>query len=187
MTSKNFKIYLAESNMPMKNKGFTVLELIVTLTIVTILMAVAVPSLSDMLERNRVIGAAEKMKADIEWARTTAIKNNTDIIMTTTIGAADAWCYGFNDTGAACDCSNANACTVDGVTRQYDGTPFGDTTLGPIAGGYTMTLEPRGILAAAAPGAVTFTLNNASATISVTRLGRSSICSTSLSQFPNCP
>jgi len=173
--------------MLMKNKGFTLLELIVTLTIVTILFTVAVPSFSDMLERNRVTGASEKIKADMEWARSTAIRNNTDIIMTTALGAANNWCYGFDDTGAACDCGNANDCTVEGITRQFDGSSFGATSLGPGAGGFTMTFEPRGILAAAAPADMVFTLNNASATVTVTRLGRTSICSNSLSQFPNCP
>jgi len=171
----------------MKNKGFTVLELIVTLTIVTILLTVAVPSFNAMLLDKKLIGAAEKMKADMDWARTTAIKNNTNIIMNTSI-ASPNWCYGFSD-GAACDCTVANNCTVEGITRQYNQALLGGTLPSPTLspnGAFNITFLPRGMLAASVAGVLTMTLNGRTADISVSRLGRGNICSNNLGQFNNC-
>ena len=170
--------------MKIFEKGFTLLELIITLVIVTILVSVGVPSFSNMLSANRVVGAAEKMKADMEWARTTAIKDNKNITMTTITVGGD-WCYGFDDGMAACDCNVNNSCTVGGVTKQYVDTPYGNTTLGPV-GNYSLTFTARGVLTAAAPGVLTFGLDGRAANVSITRLGRSSICSDNLGQFPGC-
>jgi len=170
--------------MKIIQKGFTVLELMVTLTIVTILLTVAVPSFNSMLLDKRIVGAAEKMKADMEWARTTAIKNNSNIIMSTSI-TAPSWCYGFSDNGVACDCTIADDCTVEGITREYDETLYGGTLLAPD-GVFNITFLPRGILAAPLANVLTMTLNGRTANISVSRLGRGKVCSDSLSQFNNC-
>jgi len=168
------------------NKGFSLLELIITMVIAAIILSAAVPSFSDLLSSNKVSGGAEKISADIGWARTTAIRNSSDIYMDVSTGTS-SWCYGFTDK-ATCDCSKtsaaaADSCTVSGSLKRYDESLYGGAALSSTIP--NMTFEPRGLLAAAG-GALSLSLNSKTATLNITRLGRSTICSSELSQFPGC-
>lgn len=60
------------------NSGFTLIELIITLTIAGILMAVAVPGLKSFVSSNRLTAQINDLIADINLARSEAIKRNTD-------------------------------------------------------------------------------------------------------------
>jgi len=59
------------------NKGFTLVELIVALTIAGILMAVAAPALQKFVSSNRLTGQVNELLADINLARSEAIKRST--------------------------------------------------------------------------------------------------------------
>src|SRR3989344_4698731 len=61
-----------------RNSGFTLIELIITLTIAGILMAVAVPGLKNFVSSNRLTAQINDLIADINLARSEAIKRNTD-------------------------------------------------------------------------------------------------------------
>lgn len=62
-----------------KEKGVTFLELVVTIAIIGILAAIAVPSYSDYVERQRLIGATEAVYSAMQLARRQAISNNRTI------------------------------------------------------------------------------------------------------------
>lgn len=55
-------------------RGFTLIELLITLVIAGILTAIAVPSMQNFVESNRLSTAANDLLADINLARTEAIK-----------------------------------------------------------------------------------------------------------------
>jgi len=57
-------------------KGFTVVELMVTLGVVAILTVVAVPSFNNMINSNRLTTTANEMVAGLNVARMEAIKRN---------------------------------------------------------------------------------------------------------------
>lgn len=57
-----------------KCRGVTVIELLVTLTVMAILAAVAVPSFVDFVRQNRVSGAANEFVAALGLARSEAIR-----------------------------------------------------------------------------------------------------------------
>lgn len=61
------------------NKGFTLIELIITLTIAGILLAVAMPSLSGIIQNHRLSGQANDLIADLNIARSEAIKRAVNV------------------------------------------------------------------------------------------------------------
>ena len=69
MSSSSF-IYRQRSSA----QGFTLVELLVTVTILAILLAVGVPNLTQMLQDKAAASTAEALASDIRLARTEAIK-----------------------------------------------------------------------------------------------------------------
>ena len=57
----------------MTNRGFTLIDLLVTLSITAIILAVGVPSFFDFIEKNRTTLAVNKMVGAINFARVEAI------------------------------------------------------------------------------------------------------------------
>lgn len=174
----------------MKNtdKGFTLLELMVAIAIVGILATVAVPGFSDLLSDRRLAGAAEKIMADMEWARTISIRDNTNVVMDITADGSGAWCYGFDDADTSCNCSLtttvASACTIDAINKRNDESNYGETTLNSSLADDDITFESRGV--ADDTGALTLTAGGKTVTINITRLGRGNICSDDLPQYHSC-
>src|SRR5690606_23692908 len=66
---------------PMENRrrGFSVVELMVTVTIVAILAAVAVPSFVGMVNTNRLAAQSNELLSAIQYARTEAVRTNSRV------------------------------------------------------------------------------------------------------------
>ncbi len=58
----------------MKQHGFTLIELMVTLSIAAILLTVGIPSFNNTIKNNQLTGTVNQFIADINLARNTAIK-----------------------------------------------------------------------------------------------------------------
>ena len=68
-------------------RGFTLVEMIVTLVILAILAAVAIPSFTQMLHRGGVSSASNALLADLAYARTEAVSRHTNVsVCPTTTG-----------------------------------------------------------------------------------------------------
>ncbi|ACV26495.1 GspH/FimT family pseudopilin [Kangiella koreensis] len=65
--------------MPIKVKGLTLIELIVTLSIATLVSFIAAPSMLKFIEKQKVSSDLLKVKSIIETARNHAISNNSPI------------------------------------------------------------------------------------------------------------
>lgn len=75
----------------MKHEGFTLVELLVSLTIASILLAVAIPSFKSQIQQSRAEVAIDTLMATIETARTEAIYLNQRTILR----AAPEWHTGW--------------------------------------------------------------------------------------------
>ncbi|CAB1079013.1 hypothetical protein D1AOALGA4SA_6731 [Olavius algarvensis Delta 1 endosymbiont] len=61
--------------MKRNHTGFTIYELIMTIAIIAILSAVAVPSMIGWRERAKLKGAFENLRGDLQWAKSRAIRD----------------------------------------------------------------------------------------------------------------
>ena len=107
-----------------KQKGFTLVELMVTLIVLAIILTWAIPSFEKLIEKRRLIGAAEMISQKLVNARTVAVKRSKPIVIDfRTTGTT--WSVGVTDKLAGCDASitdetDASACIVD-----YDASTSG--------------------------------------------------------------
>ncbi len=62
-----------------KTSGFTILELMITLTIASVIMALAIPSFRDFIKNSRMSGASNDLLASLQLARTEAIKRRHSV------------------------------------------------------------------------------------------------------------
>jgi len=54
-------------------KGFTLIEMMVTIAIMAILAMIALPAMRNMIRRNQVVSASNALLADLSYARTEAV------------------------------------------------------------------------------------------------------------------
>jgi type IV fimbrial biogenesis protein FimT len=171
-----------------KNAGFTLLEIMVVVAITGILAGIAVPSFQSTLERDRLKQVAEGFKSDVQFARTEAIKQSRNIIVSRTTGSAGTWCYGLSATTSSCDCKQATASTTDDCeVRSVAGSSYSSSIGMDSASGNSTFIFRRGTIFA---NGVTFSTANYKARVVFGDVGRVRICtpdgSEGLPNYPDC-
>ena len=81
-------------HLPPRQRGFTLIEAMVTVAILSILVALAAPSFVPMIERWRVRQSVEQLESTLYYARSEAIKRGGGI----TIDATGGWDQGWRVT-----------------------------------------------------------------------------------------
>lgn len=76
-------------NFARQTKGFTLTELMITVGVLGILTAIAVPNFRQMLRNYEVRGAAEAMAAGLSKARAEAVSRNTSVQFV--LGSGTSW------------------------------------------------------------------------------------------------
>lgn len=124
---------------PRRARGFTIVELMTALAVAAVLMMIAVPSFSNMINSNRLTTAANAMIGALNSARMEAVKRNGSVQFCSNVAAT-------NTTGASDALGNACG-TNAGVAFALTGTTATQVLPAPSALS-TPSIQVRGTLAA---------------------------------------
>jgi prepilin-type N-terminal cleavage/methylation domain-containing protein len=169
--------------------GFTMIELMVTVVVAAILLALATPSFADFIDRYRLRGVTDDVVTFVNNARAESVKQGRDVNVAFA-GTTSAWCIGANaaaeptnagdviPAAAECDCStDATACKVGGEQRVFGSDSDNGVVLSAVPADFTFdnrlgTVNPL--------GATTVTLTSPrkrfDLQLTVTALGQASLC-----------
>lgn len=125
----------------LKNTGFTLIELMVTLVIASILMTLAAPSFTQFIANQRVSGQANDLLSDLTFSRSEAIRRGTTLTICKTsdpnasspscnTNTADAWTSGrliFVDTNNSGDHDSGE--DILRIRQELDGVIAGGNKL----------------------------------------------------------
>lgn len=104
--------------------------MLIVVALVAIILAISVPSFSKIIERMQLRESAEAVKADLELARTQAIKGSQNVTFDTNTGNNGTWCYGFNNSATDCDCTQADPTQADYCAmKRVTGSEFSSTNM----------------------------------------------------------
>lgn len=110
----------------MKNRqGFSLIELLVTMVVISILLTIAAPALKDFVRKNQISTNANTLVAALNLARSEAIKRNADVIVRHKGTTAKKWEEGW-DVFVDLD-ANETKDDDDTLLRTYPPLPTGFT------------------------------------------------------------
>ena len=175
-----------------KVKGFTLVELLITIVVATILLATGVPSFMEFIKNNRLTTQANDLVIAIQVARSEAVKRGTGSVICAstdqaTCAGSDDWATGwvaFSDVGqdGSFDVGGGN-CQVDDCIVRTRGSIEKASLDG--AGTNTIRFLPDGRTTNAAAATITLTASDCKhqqvRNITVTRLGQTIVTT------QNCP
>lgn len=103
----------------LKVKGFTLIELMVTLAILGIIVGLAAPAMSDFVVRQRVSSQASELILALALARSEAVKQGIDIAVLPVTNAGTGWSDGWC-VGPATGATAMNNCGDPDRIRNFD-------------------------------------------------------------------
>lgn len=122
-------------------RGLTLVEILISLAILGVALAVALPLLAEARESLRLRSTAEILATDLRLAQSETIKRQLGVSLNLRIDD-DGWCYGMSTNGA-CDCREAQSCTIDQVERVVRSQDFPGIGLQPGIVANRFAFDPR--------------------------------------------
>lgn len=105
-----------------RRAGLTLVELLVSMAILALLVALAVPSMYEFIMRKRVEGTADELLADIRFARAVVAKDNYVAVLKFSEKKSGELCYTvYHPTGLlTCDCAKTPVCMSSPSTAAQE-------------------------------------------------------------------
>ena len=131
--------------------GFTLIELMVTLAVIAIILAIAVPNMRTLIQNGRLSTQSNDFISDITFARSEAIKrgNNVVICPATVATACSGGSNWENGRLIFVDANNDSAWGVGDIPLRFRESLGGANT--QRAAGGLLTFDRRGLLVAGSP------------------------------------
>lgn len=167
-------------------RGFSLHELMVTLSLVAILAAVAVPSYRDAVEKRRITHGAERIEAFVGTIQSESIKRNRMVTVSYGSGGGGSWCIGAVLGQTPCDCMQTDPldsgfCAIDAAAWVLRDTDVqAKNLISSVAGDGAYVFDPvRGMFLDSADSLV-FGLQSGEAqfqmNLSVVNTGKIALC-----------
>lgn len=156
--------------------GLTLLELLITIAILVLLIAIGGPTISAVQKNIQLRGAAQTSYFAFQHARSSAITQGNDI--TVAIASGEHWCAALSDHGL-CNCKVDNHCTLNGVEHKIHHADFRFVTMDGVSFGKDSVAifdGDRG-LAIGHAGTVIFSDGDKKLKLILSNMGRVRICS----------
>ena len=96
-----------------RHRGFTLVEVIMSVVLLAIGTALALPSYRDMVEKRQVPNGAEQLASFINTAQGVAMKTNQVVTVSYSRSDGDNWCVGAVSGETACDCTESDPDALD--------------------------------------------------------------------------
>ncbi len=163
--------------------GYSLLELLITVSVLGILVAGAGNGLGDTMARKQLAKAAQAVEQELQLARRESAKRDTNLVVSFATGAS--WCLGTDV--AACDCTTAADCGVGEVSA----TAFSDAvsmSAASFSGVPSVTMD-RIRRTVSSSGTVDLqTTSGRDLRVEVLATGRTRLCSPSdnMTGYPSC-
>lgn len=89
-----------------RSAGFTLIELMVALSLVALLLTVAIPSYQSLRQDQMVKAATQAVYTDMMLLKSEALKRNSNLQMILFNSGTDSWCYRIRIDGSCASCSD---------------------------------------------------------------------------------
>ena len=172
--------------------GFTIIELVITITVLSIILGFASISLLDFLAKKKLESAAQNIYSDLRLAQSESLKSNKAVFVTFQT-EVEEWCYGISETNS-CDCTKENECRLDGRNTVISHKDFKGVEMqkARFAGGKNFTaFNPANGFASnngVKNGTIWLKSRDMQVAVILNRLGRVRFCSPTLTEFSKqCP
>jgi type IV fimbrial biogenesis protein FimT len=103
-----------------RNRGFTIVEVMMSLVLISIGTTLAIPSYVDMVEKRRLTNSAEQLASFINSAQSISTRTNQVVTVSYERAHHYEWCIGASLSVADCDCNDATSVTY----CEIDAQPF---------------------------------------------------------------
>lgn len=168
--------------------GFTLIELILALTLVAILVAVALPSYRSLRQEQMVRAATQAIYTDVMLLKSEAVKRNNKLTLIVFNSGLSGWCYRIAVDGMASCNSCADSCSSVEGRKGGDASQYPGIALAASYTGGKLTFSPRrGTLPA---GNIELNSDAYSMQVVSNNVGRVSTCAPTGSKVggvPSCP
>ena len=185
--------------------GMTLVEMLAALAVLAILAITAAPAFSAMLDKSRLKGAAERLYADFQWAKSQAIKTGRYVSVSFQIDPDNRqeWCYGIKlgsaTAGEGCDCRTAGSCWLDenlnGVQDNGEGgrivqsSEFPGVSISNAQTPFQGTASFGWLRGTVRAGNATFAVGDQKLLVRTNDIGRIKICAptgSTVTGYPSC-
>lgn len=182
--------------MTTKQKGFTLIELMVTITVLAIVVGIAIPSFYTQIQNNRSMALGEEFTSALNYARSEAVKRGKRVSLCASADGSKcsgSWPQGwiaFVDSATSDDAATPVIGKEEAVLRRWQ-SPSDKASLSVTQGGKSagfIRYNRLGILGRAAGGDITVALSysgctgNAARTITIGPAGMAGVTRTSCSR-----